>query len=394
MIYDKQQIRSFLLKHHQLDAKVSKTCCLSLFEKLGCIQYDPLNITGRNADLVLQSRIKNYSPSFLEKLLYDEKKLVDGWDKMMSIFPASDWPYMEKVRTANEESYRGYLAWRNVSNVTDIAEDVLRIIEKEGGKKSSSFESEIRDNGSWGHRKLTSLALEYLFTKGSLCTSGKKGTHKTYDLAHRVIPAEFFSAPFPFASNDEYLEWYVLRRIRSIGVLWNKNSVIWERMIPDLKTKEGRAKVITRLLDKGKIAECMIEGGNEAFYIYAEDKNILDKIKPCKKKEVRFLAPLDNLLWDRAQTERIFDFTYTWEVYTPAAKRKYGYYVLPILYGSEFAGRFEPAADRKEKKLAIKNFWRENVFHPDDTFTEAFQNEILSFCSFLDVTPLLDFSPR
>ena len=137
---------------------------------------------------------------------------------------------------------------------------------------------------------------------------------------------------------------------------------------------------------------CNIEGGTEDFYITTEDKKALDKVLDCKEKEVRFLAPLDNLLWERSLIERIFNFTYTWEVYTPAAKRKYGYYVLPILYGTSLAGRFEPAADRKGKKLNIKNIWYENNFHADKNFTEAYEQELSNFCNFLSVKPPLDGS--
>lgn len=387
MNYDKQQVRAFLIEHQHLKIKTAPEECYSLFTKLGCIQYDPLNITGRNADLVLQSRVKNYTPSILENLLYTEKKLIDGWDKMMSIFPASDWPHMRRIREINEQGYKGYLAWRNISRVEELAEEVVSVIEREGGKKSSSFESEVQDNGSWGHKKLTSLALEYLFARGSLCTSGKTGTHKTYDLSQRIIPAEYFTAAFPFTNEDEYLEWYVLRRIRSIGILWNKNSVIWERMHPGLKSKEQRAAVFERLLDKGTISVLSIEGGTENFYMTTEDKKALDKTSDCNEKEVRFLAPLDNLLWDRALIERIFNFTYTWEVYTPAVKRKYGYYVLPILYGNDLVGRFEPSADRKGKKLDIKNIWYENGFQTDADFCEAFTKELSNFCCFLEVSP-------
>ena len=393
LTYDKQQIRTFLIQHHHLHKKIQNSQTLSLFNQLGCIQYDPLNITGRNADLVLQSRVAQYTPAVLENLLYKEKKLIDGWDKMMSIFPASDWPHMQNIREEREKGYKGYLEWRKLcGKIEDLAKEVLAIIEHEGEKKTSSFKSESIDNGSWGHRKLTSLALEYLYARGDLCISGKTGTQKSYDAAHRIIPKQLYAAPSPFAHEEEFLEWFVLRRIKSIGVLWNKNSVIWESTNHKIKSKADRAETFKRLLEKGKISVCNIEGGTEDFYITTEDKKALDKVLDCKEKEVRFLAPLDNLLWERSLIERIFNFTYTWEVYTPAAKRKYGYYVLPILYGTSLAGRFEPAADRKGKKLNIKNIWYENNFHADKNFTEAYEQELSNFCNFLSVKPPLDGS--
>ncbi len=393
MIYDLHQIRTFLVQHHHLHKKVSTDECLSLFSKLGCIQYDPLNITGRNADLVLQSRVADYTPAVLENLLYKEKKLVDGWDKMMSIFPVSDWSHMRYIRTERENGYKGYLAWRKLNDtVEEAAKEVLEVIESEGGKKTSSFKSASIDNGSWGHRKITSFALEYLYARGDLCISNKTGTQKSYDAAHRIIPEHLRTESSPFASEEEFLEWFVLRRIRSIGILWNKNSVIWESTHPKIKSKVQRDEVLKRLLEKGAISVVSIEGGKETFYITREDKKALDTLSEIDKKEVRFLAPLDNMIWERSLIERIFNFTYTWEVYTPVVKRKYGYYVLPILYGNEFAGRFEPAANRKEKKLVIKNIWFENGFQSDTSFHHAFEKELHNFSNFLQVTPPLDDS--
>ena len=142
--------------------------------------------------------------------------------------------------------------------------------------------------------------------------------------------------------------------------MWNRASDAWIS-IRNMKTKE-RTAAISQLLNEGKILGCSVEGIKEDLYFVAEDQWIIDEVMQGNDLNGRteLIAPLDSFIWDRKLIKALFGFEYTWEVYTPAAKRQYGYYVLPILSGERFIGRTEVVCDRKHDTLVVKNVWFES----------------------------------
>jgi uncharacterized protein YcaQ len=194
---------------------------------------------------------------------------------------------------------------------------------------------------------------------GELIIHSKINTRKVYDFAKRHIPEELLSASDPNETEEQYRDWHVLRRLGSVGLLWRTPSSAWHG-IHNTKSKERNA-TITKLIQQEKIMEIRVEGIKPPFYMRREDKprlkRILDTDDPLPRAAI--LAPLDNLLWDRRLIEELFDFNYRWEVYTPVAKRRYGYYVLPVLYGDQFVARFEPGRDKKNRSFIIKKWWWE-----------------------------------
>ena len=144
-----------------------------------------------------------------------------------------------------------------------------------------------------------------------------------------------------------------------------------------------RTQIISELVDAGELLELQIEGSKEKFYIRSEDAEFLGK--PARKNVSQFIAPLDNLIWDRGLIEEVFNFSYTWEVYTPAAKRKFGYYVLPVLYKNQFIARFEPEPNRGKNPLEIKNWWWEPGVAVNDQMLSAIENAFIRFSNFIGV---------
>jgi uncharacterized protein YcaQ len=211
--------------------------------------------------------------------------------------------------------------------------------------------------GKWGHRNLSGAAMDYMFNIGELGIYAKRGTQKVYDLIENLLPNDLLNCSDPFISDRDFCKWYLLRRIGSIGLLWDRNGGGWLGHF--LSDKELRKNILSELADLGHLAEIRIEGIDETFYMRQEDQELLGSCKADDKPVVHILAPLDNLIWDRDMTEKIFGFKYSWEVYLPASKRKYGYYVLPVLYGSQFIGRFEPEIQRGNDSLKIKSWWWE-----------------------------------
>lgn len=380
----KSEARGFLIAYQGLNRKCinqDENSVLNYFRKVGCIQFDPLNIVGRNADLVLQSRIKNYNPSILYDLLYEKRCLIDGWDKMMSIYPQIDWPSFQRVRKANGEDLKYVLAHRNADKALEYLEQIKNTVIENGPLQGNKIDIGSNDPGSWGHRKLSSAALDYLYTIGELGIYKKINTQKIYDVIENLLPPEILNQEDPFESDEMFYEWYVKRRIGSVGMLWSRNGSAWLGQF--ISNSQIRNKAIKCLLEKNEIKEFYVEDIKYPFYIRKEDVNLLDKIIDSDKKEMKFLAPLDNLLWDRAMIKSIFDFDYSWEVYIPVKKRKYGYYVLPVLYNNRFIARFEPEMYRGEKELHIKEWWWEENIIITEEMEIALKQAFEQFCSYL-----------
>lgn len=355
-------------------------------ERVRCIQYDPLDVVGRNPDLVLQSRVKNYRPQMLYDLLYKERFLVDGFDKVVSIILMEDYPGMARVRKATTDSLVGILANRGSSEALNMLDETVAYVRENGPLPANKINIGGRaEKGGWGHGKLSSAALDYLFHDGRIGIHSKQKAQRVYDLSERLYKPEILIAPDPFTDEDAFLRWYIKRRIGSIGMVWNRNTGAW--LWHFLYNRHPREEIIRELVSDGELIELRVEGSKEPFYIRREEEGLLGK--PSKNATAQFIAPLDNLIWDRGITEQVFDFKYSWEVYTPVAKRQYGYYVLPVLYGNRFIARFEPEKNNGKDPLRIKNWWWEKDVVVTDTMLEAIGDAFRRFSEYLGV-PVTD----
>jgi uncharacterized protein YcaQ len=378
MTITKEQARQFMLAHQSLWSHYElegKSGVLSYINRVGCIQFDPLNIVGYNQELVLQARISNFNSSILQELLYKDRELLDGWDKNMSIYCTTDWPFFSR----NRKSAKCNLG-DSSRPITAILSQVRNEFEEKGPLTSANLDYDQKVQWPWAPTKLSRAVLESMYFWGELIIHHKMHTRKVYDFAKRHIPQELFLAPDPNVTEEQYHDWYIHRRIGAIGLLWNKSGDAWLG-ISGIKSKE-RNEALLRLLQKGKIVEVHIEGIETLFYMRSEEKPLLNKVLNSDKQLSRamILAPLDNLLWDRKLVKEVFNFEYRWEVYKPVTEREYGYYVLPILYGDSFVARFEPGKDKKSGALIIKNWWWE----PQIEKTEELYAELRScFSRFL-----------
>lgn len=353
LMLTKAQVRRFLLTYQGLygDYRFSgKEGILSYINSVGCIQFDPLNVVGINPQLVLQSRIKSFKIELLYQLLYKERVLIDYWDKNMSILPAQDWPYFSRYR--NQHRF-----W--CENHHEVVENVRNEFIKRGPLCSADLDYNEKIDWPWGPARMSRAVLEGMFNAGMLSIHNKSGTRKYYDLAERCIPEYILSAQEPNLTEEEYYEWHTLRRIRSIGMLWNRPSDAWLGMMGFKSSQRNNA--FERLISENKITEVKVEGIKNALYYPTECHYILEKVLNTEARNNRssIIAPLDNLLWDRNLINELFSFEYRWEVYKPEPERKYGYYVLPVLYGDRFVARFEPKKHRDGSPLIIKKWWWE-----------------------------------
>ena len=361
----KQQARQFLLRKHGLLGEyqfIGKQGALDFIRQTGCIQFDPIDACGKNAELTLQSRVKGFTKNTLYDLLYKDRSLFDYPDKNLSIISVDDWPYFHRYRQAARE---GGLTVEGLGRLEQMAMDYIR----EQGPVSSDeipIEGSIQWQSSihWsGDRFRLSAAsrsvLEQLYSTGDLVIHHKNGTRKYYDLAERYIPDHLLNAADPLPVELEHQQWRVKRRIGAVGLLWNRPSDAWLN-IWGMKSSE-RNEIFRRLLEENEIQELKIEGIRDIFYLCSKDLPIVEGVLAQNewKPRCELLAPLDCMLWDRKVIRALFDFDYTWEIYTPVSKRKYGYYVLPLLYGDQLIGRVEAVADKKNRTLTVKHIWYE-----------------------------------
>lgn len=386
----KNQARRFLLLKHGLLGShrfTGKQGVLDFIRQVGCIQFDPVDVCGKNPELVLQSRVKGFTKQMLYELLYSDRELVDYFDKNLSIFPAKDWPWFERYR----EQHRNWE--RSHKEISAVKDAIKNTIAARGPVCSSDLEMQEKVDWYWSATKLSRAALEHLYFTGELAVHHKKGSIKYYDLIANCLPEEILGQPDPCPADHDHLKWRVLRRIGALGLLWNRPSDAWLG-IRGLKAAE-RSAIFSELADEGTISELTVEGLRDRFYCLTEDLELAQTclLDQTWKKRCEFIAPLDNLMWDRKLILALFDFDYKWEIYTPVDKRKYGHYVLPILYGERFIGRIEAAADTKTKTLMVKNIWFEPGVRQSKAMRGALDGAVRRLASFnqcqLQNTPIL-----
>lgn len=353
-ILSKQEARDFLVTYQMINTTRSlsgKEGVLSVMNKLKSIQYDPLDVVGKNTDLVLQARVVDYKRAQINELLYTDRTLIDGWDKMMAVHLTEDFPKLSHLRQWRHEAHVETLQHRLQLNALDYLEEIENHIRIDGPKYANDFKIAALEKHKWGSMKASSAALDTLFFQGRIGVRARRNTQKQYDLIENLFD-DIATTSSPFESEEDFIEYYLFRRIKALGLLSNKSGVHVSG--PFIQNKKTRILYLNKLLDKSLIEAIQIEGINEVFYIPVVDQSNIEL-----SDKITFLAPLDNLVWDRKILENVFDFHYRWEVYTPIKKRKYGYYVLPILRKSDIVGRIEFKKHRKQEKLEIINIWYE-----------------------------------
>ena len=355
----------------------------TFLKRVRSIQFDPINVVGRNPDLVLQSRVKDFRPKLLDELLYKDRYLVDNWDKMASLSLVEDWPCFSHHRTRMDEIF-------GVPSdvVMSLAPIVLGQIRQDGPQCSLDYNLVEKTDWSWGPTRVTRASLEGLFKIGKLGVHHRVNNRRYFDLIENLLPTEILNTSDPNKTLDEYQHWHILRRIRALGLAHPNAGEQWGGMI-GVKSPRRR-QILQELIDNGDLLKVEVEElPGEIFYLLREDKKLANRSKKGDPvREAAFIAPLDNLLWDRKNVSRIFEFSYRWEVYKPKVKREYGYYVLPVLYGDRFVARLDPGFDKKAKVLTINNWWWEKDIEPDQDMVDALVRCMKDFLVYLDAEEL------
>jgi len=360
-----------------------KAGIMDFIRHAGCIQFDPINVVGRNPDLVLQSRTAGYRPRLLEELLYTDRQLLDGWDKVSSIYPAADRPYFARHRALMVERYD------DPSNpVVEITPAVIQAIRERGHLSSIDLKHTAAVDWAWGKpARIARAALETLYAMGRLGIHHRVGTRRVFDLIERLLPAGLLATPDPNKTEESYQNWHVLRRVGGLGLANPSAAECWLGIV-GVKGKILRA-TLARLVEQGDLVAVAVKDvPRRTFFIRTADLPALEAVQTDRAPtpQAAIIGALDNLMWDRNLLRWIFDFDYVWEVYKPVARRKYGYYVLPVIFGDRFVARFDPAFDKKTRTLTLANWWWETGVQPDDTMQAALATCFREFMGYLDAS--------
>ncbi len=361
--------------HDDSQPPATKQTVGAIIRQMHMLQIDTINVVARSPYLVLWSRLGDYNPRWLEDLLA-EGALFEYWSHAACFLPIEDYPLYRHL----QRHWEGGRARKWLDEHSAVTETVLNHIRTRGEARSSDFERTDGQKGGWWNWKEEKLALEYLFYAGELMVRKRHNFQRIYDLRERVL-ADFDK--LDDVSLADAHDQFVLNTIQGLGV----TKAEW---IPDyfrLKKADVNA-ALKRLEKQDRLMTIAVEGWKTPAYIHSDS---LKRVEAAAKGDIprsktTFLSPFDPLVWDRARALDLFGFDYKIEVYTPAPKRKYGYFTLPILYNNRLIGRLDPKAHRKEGIFEVKSLHLEPGVMVDDSLVAEVKSA-LQACAAWHKTP-------
>ena len=363
-------IRHFLAPPRSLPP--GEESVLAVVDRLGSLQFDPLDVAGRNHDLVLHARIAGYRRAWTDALLYDRRLLFEAYNKGLSLLPTRELPWH---RLAWDRARRRHEAGTFREHGEHVAE-LLDRIRRDGPITTADLDRSEAIDWYWGPTSKSRAVLEALAEAGILGLARREGNRRVYDLAERLFPADLLADR---VDEREQLRHRLLSRYRAHGLLGATGQAeVFPgfgagAMLADGRPRPTRAQLLAELVARGELVPIEVEGVRGARHLVTDELALLAQAERevaegappgGEPAAVTFLAPLDPLAWDRDLLRRLFAFDYVWEVYVPAAKRRWGYYVLPLVFGDRLVGRIEPRFDRPTRAVRVLGTWWEDGFDP------------------------------
>jgi len=368
----KAAARRFLAERHMLlpprQLPASKGSVLALVERLGSLQFDPVDLAGRSHEIVCHARIDGFEPRWVDELLYAKvpahRALVEQYNGVLVIVPTSELPYYRRPADRRRERY-----WRDgtYKRLKPWADTIMQRITNEGALSSADFGPSKSVEWSWGKTPAYRAALEMLQLAGLLHLARREGSRRWFDLAERLIPRNVLERR---VSEEEQIEHTFLARHRDLGLA--SASGVWVQNDWPLKRKE----LVQRLVGRGALLEIEIAGlpgvwripGPERFALEAAMRATAGtRPSAADPNAVTLLSPLDPLIHDRKRLEALYNFHYRWEIYTPERKRIFGPYAMPIHAGDQIVGRIQLHRDARVNgaSLSVDDLWWERGARPN-----------------------------
>jgi len=351
---------------------------LEVFRRLGSIQFDPLSVAGRSHDLVLHARVADYEPSWCD-LLYERRELFEAYNKGLSFVPVDDFPLF-RARLSRQ--------WAEVlAENADVAERVLERIRVEGPLSALDFERAKGDTTDWFGLPTNTVraVLEAYALTGVLGLARRDGNRRYYDLLERLLPAELISRDVPVVRQFRQR---LLSRYRAHGLLGVGGADIFgglgtAKPDPRFPGYPGRTALREELVTDGELVPVEIEGVKGKRFVLRDELGLLEA-PPDPPPSVAFLPPFDALVWDRPLLGSLFGFEYVWELFFPPEKRRWGWYVLPLLFRDRFVGRIEPRIDHATARVEVLGLWWEEGFTPRrvEGFVDAMRDALRAYLRF------------
>ena len=381
--------RRFLVARHFLAPARSLEggpgAVLEVLRKLGSIQFDPIAVAGRNHDLVLHARVLDYDPGWCN-VLYERHEIFEAYNKGLSFVPTSDFAWFRGILSRHSP--------RLLAENADVAERVLERIRAQGPLSALDFERERGPTTDWFGMPTNTVraVLEALTVTGVLGLARRDGNRRYYDLLDRLLPADILARDLPL---HEQLRHKLLSRYRAHGLLGISGAGdIFSGLgpaKPDARWPDypGRHALREELVELGELIGVDVEGVRGKRFVLREDVALLEA-PPEPPPSVAFLPPFDALVWDRRLLGSLFDFDYVWELFLPPAKRRWGWYVLPIVFRDRFVGRIEPRIDRDTGCVQVLDVWWESRFAPRraEGFVDAMREALRAYLRFAGASRL------
>jgi uncharacterized protein YcaQ len=370
---------------------------LEVFRKFGSIQFDPIAVAGRNHDLVLHARVAGYEPAWCD-VLYERREIFETTNKALSFVPASEFPWFRFGWGRKGPRFHARILAENAA----VAERVLGRIRAQGTLSALDFEPEHGAPKDWFGmpENVVRAVLEAYTVTGVVGLARREGNLRYYDLLERLLPAELLAHEVPMR---EQLRHKLLSRYRAHGLLGAGGAGgTFDRIAPPnpIPGWPGRNELRKELVELGALVPVDVEGVRGKRFVLGEELALL-QAPPEPAPSVAFIAPFDSLLWDNPLLASLFGFDYVWEGFFPPAKRRWGWYVLPISFRDRLVGRIEPRIDRDRARVEVLGVWWEDGFAPGraDGFVDAMRDALRAYLRFagadhLEWTPHLGTEQR
>ncbi|MFI5956984.1 winged helix-turn-helix domain-containing protein [Cryptosporangium sp. NPDC051539] len=326
-----------------------------VLDRVGLFQIDSVNVLVRSHYLPLFSRLGAYPPEQLEKLAYRQpRRVFEYWAHEASLLPVEVQPLLRwRMEDAHEKAWGGMR--RIAAENPGLVAKVKSTLEERGPMTAGQLEAEngprAPRSGPWWDWRESKLALEYLFWAGEVSTVDRRNFERRYDVTERVLPPDVLATPTP----DRPTAFRELIRLsaRCLGVATEPDLRDYYRLKP-----HQSKPAVAELVEEGALIPVQVEGWRDVAYLAAGARI------PRRVGATALLSPFDSLVWFRPRTERMFGFRYRLEIYTPAAQRVHGYYVLPFLFRGQLVGRVDLKADRAAGVLRVQGAFGEPVVRP------------------------------